>query len=54
MSEQDDFQNEIKQCFLEEAGELLDRVEASLLELEKNPTDRQAFEALLRVMHSLK
>ncbi len=54
MDDQDDFQKEIEACFLIEAGELLDLVESFLLALEKNQSDKEAFDALLRVMHSLK
>ncbi len=54
MAIQDTLLKEIKECFLIEACDLLDKVETYLLSLEKNQSDVEAFDALFRVMHNLK
>lgn len=40
--------------FVEEANELIDQLEASLLILESTPSDAQALDSVFRVMHTLK
>lgn len=43
-----------KKKFIEEAGELIDKLEVSLLELEKSPNDEALIQQVFRVMHTLK
>lgn len=43
-----------KKKFVEEAGELIDKLEVSLLELEKNPEDASLIQQVFRIMHTLK
>jgi len=40
--------------FIEEAAELIDKLEVSLLELEKSPKDEALIQQVFRVMHTLK
>lgn len=40
--------------FIDEANELLDRLEKDILELESNPTNKELIESAFRVMHTLK
>jgi len=40
--------------FIEEAAELIDKLEVSLLELEKSPNDETLIQQVFRVMHTLK
>ncbi len=54
MTDRDDFQAEIADCFLIEATDLIAEVESFLLTLERDPHDSPAFDALLRAMHNLK
>lgn len=50
MSEMDQFQKK----FIEEATDLINELEDSLLILENNPNDKERISAVFRVMHSLK
>jgi len=43
-----------KKKFIEEASELIDKLEVTLLELEKNPEDPTLIQQVFRVMHTLK
>lgn len=43
-----------KKKFVEEASELIDKLEVTLLELEKNPEDPSLIQQVFRVMHTLK
>ncbi|MGE0078077.1 MAG: chemotaxis protein CheA [Bacteroidales bacterium] len=43
-----------KKKFVEEASELIDKLEVTLLELEKNPDDSTLIQQVFRVMHTLK
>ncbi len=43
-----------KKKFIEEASELIDKLEVTLLELEKNPDDPTQIQQVFRVMHTLK
>ena len=43
-----------KKKFVEEASELIDKLEVTLLELEKNPDDPSLIQQVFRVMHTLK
>lgn len=43
-----------KKKFIEEASELIDKLEVTLLELEKNPDDPAQIQQVFRVMHTLK
>ncbi len=43
-----------KKKFIEEAGELIDKLEVALLALEKNPGDAELIQQVFRVMHTLK
>lgn len=43
-----------KKKFIEEASELIDKLEVTLLELEKNPEDPTQIQQVFRVMHTLK
>lgn len=45
---------QFKKKFLEEANDLINRLEVVLLELEENPNDKKIIEEVFRVMHSLK
>ena len=49
-----DFSQELKKDFLDEAFDLLDNLEKSLLALEKNPTDDKAINEVFRVAHTVK
>lgn len=44
----------VKQTFLIESEELLDRMEVDLLNLEKNPEDSEAVNSLFRAIHTIK
>lgn len=44
----------IKETFIIESSELLDSMEESLLELEKNPDDKEAVHAIFRAAHTIK
>jgi len=46
--------DEYKQAFLEEAHELLPRLEAALLELDQNHDDRESIATAFRALHTLK
>lgn len=50
----DDFTNELIDDFLEEAFSLIDNLETSLLELEKNSEDSKAINEVFRVAHTIK
>lgn len=43
-----------KKKFIEEAAELIDKLEVALLELEKKPNDEALIQQVFRVMHTLK
>ena len=43
-----------KKVFIEEARELIEELERSLLELEENPSDDEQINRVFRVMHTLK
>jgi two-component system chemotaxis sensor kinase CheA len=43
-----------KEAFREEASELLNNLESTLLELEANPTDFETISAVFRTMHTIK
>ncbi len=43
-----------KETFLEEANDLLEQLEVRLLELEKNPDDREIVAAIFRIVHTIK
>ena len=43
-----------KKKFIEEATDLIDGLEKSLLELEENPDDQSIVQQVFRVMHTLK
>ncbi len=45
---------QFKKKFLEEAADLIHRLESTLLRLEENPGDKSIIEEVFRVMHSLK
>jgi two-component system chemotaxis sensor kinase CheA len=45
---------EMKATFIQEANELLENLESSLLSLEDNPNDKSNIEQVFRVMHTLK
>ena len=49
-----DMMEEFKQKFVEEAEELITNLEASLLILEKKPSEKEQIEKVFRVMHTLK
>jgi two-component system, chemotaxis family, sensor kinase CheA len=49
-----DTDDEILQDFLVEAGELLDGLSEQLVELERNPTDRDLLNAVFRSFHTIK
>jgi two-component system, chemotaxis family, sensor kinase CheA len=49
-----DFSQELKKDFLDEAFELLDNLEKSLLSLEKNLNDDKAINEVFRVVHTIK
>jgi len=49
-----DMMEEFKQKFIEEADELINNLEGSLLVLEKNPHEKEHIEKVFRVMHTLK
>jgi len=46
--------DELKATYIQEAQELLDNLESSLLVLEDNPSDHSNIEQVFRVMHTLK
>ena len=46
--------DEMKKVYIQEANELLDNLESSLLSLEENPNDKSNIEQVFRVMHTLK
>ncbi len=50
----DDFELEIKRDFLQEAKDLLQSVEQSFLELERDPTNQELINSIFRFAHSLK
>ena len=45
---------EMKATYIQEANELLENLESSLLSLEDNPNDKSNIEQVFRVMHTLK
>ncbi|MFP4643400.1 MAG: chemotaxis protein CheA [Spirochaetales bacterium] len=45
---------QFKEAFKEEAHELLNKLESTLLELEQNPSDNDALLSLFRTMHTIK
>lgn len=45
---------QFKDMFIQEAKELLTNLERDLLELEKNPTEKELIESVFRAMHTLK
>lgn len=45
---------ELRAKFLEEARELMGKLEAALLELEANPKDKERIDEVFRIMHTLK
>lgn len=46
--------DEMKETYIQEANELLENLESSLLSLEDNPNDKSNIEQVFRVMHTLK
>jgi two-component system chemotaxis sensor kinase CheA len=46
--------NQMKQAFLEEAGELLPELENALLELEEDPSDSDLINRVFRALHTIK
>lgn len=46
--------DEMKETYVQEANELLENLESSLLSLEDNPNDKSNIEQVFRVMHTLK
>ncbi len=46
--------DEMKETYIQEANELLENLESSLLSLENNPNDDSNIEQVFRVMHTLK
>lgn len=54
MSEQDDFLQELRESFLQEAQDLLGRVEELSLSLEKNPSSAEVYSELARLAHNFK
>ena len=46
--------DELKSTYIQEAQELLENLESSLLSLEDNPNDKSNIEQVFRVMHTLK
>ncbi len=46
--------NKLRRAFIEEAEELLEKLDSDLLELENNPEDKDLINEIFRVMHSLK
>ena len=46
--------DEMKETYIQEANELLENLESSLLSLESNPNDGSNIEQVFRVMHTLK
>lgn len=46
--------DEMKETYIQEANELLENLESSLLSLESNPNDSSNIEQVFRVMHTLK
>jgi len=49
-----EFDNELKQDFLVEAGELVERLSEQLVELEKTPTAPELLNAVFRAFHTVK
>lgn len=47
-------EDQMKQAFLEEAGELLPELESALLELEEDPTDSDLINRVFRALHTIK
>ena len=47
-------EQKLRRAFLEESEELLEHLGEHLLEIEKNPTDRESVNEVFRIMHSLK
>ncbi|MBN2639779.1 MAG: chemotaxis protein CheA [Bacteroidales bacterium] len=45
---------ELRERFLEEAHEMMGKLESALLELEANPKDKERIDEVFRVMHTLK
>ncbi len=50
----DNFEQELKMCFLDEVGQLLSDVEQCFLLLESNPQDVTTLEKLFRLAHNIK
>lgn len=46
--------NKMTEIFLDEANDLLDKLEDLLLELENNPEDIETIQAVFRIMHTIK
>lgn len=46
--------DDMKETYIQEANELLENLESSLLSLEDNPNDKSNIEQVFRVMHTLK
>ena len=46
--------DQMKAIYIQEANELLENLEVSLLSLEDNPSDKSNIEQVFRVMHTLK
>ncbi|MBY6105236.1 chemotaxis protein CheA [Ferrimonas balearica] len=49
-----DLDDDILQDFLIEAGEILEQLQAQLVDLEQNPTDRELLNAIFRGFHTVK
>ncbi|MFI3247182.1 MAG: chemotaxis protein CheA [Ferrimonas sp.] len=49
-----DFDDEILQDFLVEAGEILEQLQVQLVDLERNPTDNDLLNAIFRGFHTVK
>ncbi|OHD10319.1 MAG: hypothetical protein A2Y34_02435 [Spirochaetes bacterium GWC1_27_15] len=50
----EDFQLELEQTFLSESDEIITKLESDLLELEKNPEQKEIVNSVLRAAHTLK
>ena len=44
---------QLRKIFMEEAGDLFEKIEKNLLEAEKNPKDSSLIAALFRSIHTL-
>jgi two-component system chemotaxis sensor kinase CheA len=54
MSDDSDFEREIKETFLTEVKELMEDAESSLILLERDPTNLEARESIFRLLHNMK